>query len=368
MEIKENVVAELKRALSSCTGRIFCVGCGYWGNIIGSWLKKNGLRFKFVDKNGDGVTILRYEDVPCSLSEKGGDVFIIASLYVKDALIASLKSVIGIENFALVTFFDHITLEPLVYEVKFSHNPVYNDVSFFKNKLSGKRLFIIGNGPSLKIKDLDRLQGEITFATNEIYGVYEKTRWWPTFYFIEDVAGACSNLKNSPQFMQNMLKSCKYVCCNIKTPFFESYANFRFDSLFFYKIFEQRFSELSKTIPFSDNIADCVFGVGTTVYSMYQFAAYMGVSEIYLLGMDFNFRHVRSRDGSIQVDKSVTTHADFIPEDPERPSVYDAEAIFLAHEAAKKYADAHGIKIYNATRGGKLEVFPRVDFDSLFGA
>lgn len=34
-------------------------------------------------------------------------------------------------------------------------------------------------------------------------------------------------------------------------------------------------------------------------------------------------------------------------------------------EAAKRYADSHGIKIYNATRGGNLEVFERVDFDSL---
>ena len=38
----------------------------------------------------------------------------------------------------------------------------------------------------------------------------------------------------------------------------------------------------------------------------------------------------------------------------------------VAYEAARKYADAHGIKIYNATRGGCLEAFPRVDFDSLF--
>ena len=38
----------------------------------------------------------------------------------------------------------------------------------------------------------------------------------------------------------------------------------------------------------------------------------------------------------------------------------------LTFLAAKRYADAHGIKIYNATRGGKLEVFPRVEFDSLF--
>ena len=38
----------------------------------------------------------------------------------------------------------------------------------------------------------------------------------------------------------------------------------------------------------------------------------------------------------------------------------------MAYQAAEKYAEEHGIKIYNATRGGRLEVFERVDFDSLF--
>ena len=37
-----------------------------------------------------------------------------------------------------------------------------------------------------------------------------------------------------------------------------------------------------------------------------------------------------------------------------------------AYQKAKTYADTHNIKIYNATRGGKLEVFQRVEFDSLF--
>ena len=36
-----------------------------------------------------------------------------------------------------------------------------------------------------------------------------------------------------------------------------------------------------------------------------------------------------------------------------------------AYMAAREYVDSHGITIYNATRGGKLEVFERVDFDKL---
>ncbi len=32
----------------------------------------------------------------------------------------------------------------------------------------------------------------------------------------------------------------------------------------------------------------------------------------------------------------------------------------------KKYADKNGVKIFNATRGGMLEVFERVDLDDMF--
>lgn len=35
-------------------------------------------------------------------------------------------------------------------------------------------------------------------------------------------------------------------------------------------------------------------------------------------------------------------------------------------QVSQEYCDNHDVKIYNATRGGMLEVFPRVDFGKLF--
>jgi hypothetical protein len=37
----------------------------------------------------------------------------------------------------------------------------------------------------------------------------------------------------------------------------------------------------------------------------------------------------------------------------------------LAYKTARKYAEHNAIKIYNSTRGGKLEVFERVNFDAI---
>jgi hypothetical protein len=56
--------------------------------------------------------------------------------------------------------------------------------------------------------------------------------------------------------------------------------------------------------------------------------------------------------------------SDYDPEDFN--SLLSVDKTTKAYQSAKAYADAHGIKVYNATRGGKLEVFERVDFDSLF--
>ena len=43
------------------------------------------------------------------------------------------------------------------------------------------------------------------------------------------------------------------------------------------------------------------------------------------------------------------------------------DLMLQGYQAARRYADQHAaFKIYNATRGGCLEVFDRVDFDTLF--
>ena len=44
----------------------------------------------------------------------------------------------------------------------------------------------------------------------------------------------------------------------------------------------------------------------------------------------------------------------------------DFDSMNLAYQKAETYSRKHGFRIYNATRGGRLEAFERVDFDGLF--
>ena len=41
------------------------------------------------------------------------------------------------------------------------------------------------------------------------------------------------------------------------------------------------------------------------------------------------------------------------------------DMMISAYKVAKEYADRNNVKIMNATRGGMLEVFERVDLDAL---
>jgi len=51
-----------------------------------------------------------------------------------------------------------------------------------------KRIFIIGNGPSLKPGDLDMIaaSGFDSFACNRIQLIYDKTKWRPTYWNLAD--------------------------------------------------------------------------------------------------------------------------------------------------------------------------------------
>ena len=102
----------------------------------------------------------------------------------------------------------------------------------------------------------------------------------------------------------------------------------------------------------------------TVSYAAMQIAVYLGYSEIYLLGFDHNYSFEFDSSGNVISTGKTDTHffKDEVPED----IIADVWGMTKAYESFKDYADNHGIKVRNATRGGKLEVFERVNFDSIF--
>lgn len=225
-----------------------------------------------------------------------------------------------------------------------------------KNKYKNKRCFIIGNGPSLNADDLNKLKGEYTFAFNRIYLIFEQTEWRPTFYCTQDV----KIVQNSIEEIRKKIET-PYVFAPINLKW---YYNLDLKTKYY---FSQRQVPEGKIPDFSDIIDNRIYTGNTVAYTAIQIAIYMGFKEIYLIGVDHNFHISQDREGKLKIDNSVKDYfcSDY-NKDKESLFIPKLEVSTLAYIAAKKYAKKKNIAIYNATRGGKLEVFDRVNFDDLF--
>lgn len=230
----------------------------------------------------------------------------------------------------------------------------------YQGKHAGQRCFIVANGPSLQTEDLDLLhaRGEITFGMNRIYKLFDQTNWRPTYYVCEDEL-ICQD--HQPEINAITAQE-KFIPIELNWYHGVDIQN----ALYFHLNYRE---ESRYPHGFSPDIAHQIDCRGTVTCSCMQLAVYMGFTEIYLLGVDHNYRVTIDINGNTVEDPTVKDYfCEGYDADIQHLVVHDMGNNTRAYMDAKKYCDATGgkVTIYNATRGGKLEVFPRVDFDSLF--
>jgi len=221
----------------------------------------------------------------------------------------------------------------------------------FRNCHNGKRCFIVATGPSLRMEDLEILQknNEICISVNGIVRAFDKTEWRPTYFVASDANFA----RNHREIIDRMNCEAKFIadrawCFDseeaIENNIYEWHLDFKWSE--------------DEPPAFSDDFARASYRGKTVVYEgALQLAAFMGFDEIYLLGTDCTRENTAGSTPHFYEAK---------PGDAVSTVFEHVDQYFIAYQVAKEFADSHGFKIYNATRGGNLEVFERVDFDSLF--
>ena len=235
------------------------------------------------------------------------------------------------------------------------HKKLKENLQFQNKYHSGQRCFVIGNGPSLRPEDLDMIKqhGDISFAANRIFKMFSETTWRPTFY------AACDTtlFKNTKEEIE-ALGGDKFIPLDI-------YDRHVTEKEGFYVFSRVPFTFFNLSPKFSNRL-DKRFGEGGTItYHLLQLAVSMGFKEIYLIGVDFSFSHGIGPDGIYFEDKTIK-------QDHFKNDMVNAETmpnLYLnlhAFQQAEGFTRKNGIRIFNATRGGKLEVFERVDFNMLF--
>lgn len=233
-------------------------------------------------------------------------------------------------------------------------------VAALKDKHRGNRCFIIGNGPSLKIEDLDRLKDEITFGCNKIYLAFDQTEWRPTYYSILDVLVAENN-----KTAINELKLCKIFREDVRPYFSDA------EDIIWLKSMDMPIVDGEYEGRFSVNALEGVYGGWTVLYPQIQLAFFMGIREIYLIGVDFSFDVPKSTGKKCQSGEILEHHGEtnhFHPEYRMPGETWTMPLLDLQYKAflaANKTVKDHGGRILNASRITVLDVFPCVDFDNV---
>ncbi|MEM7673273.1 MAG: glycosyltransferase, partial [Verrucomicrobiota bacterium] len=227
-----------------------------------------------------------------------------------------------------------------------------------KDKYAGRRGFIIGTGPSLKIEDLEHLKDEITFACNKIFLAYSETEWRPTVYSICDEMVA-QNIKE--QVCD--LKALKILAHSVRKYLWEDPGAVFVNP---HKSAENNRSEVGWDLVRGAN-------AGHTVLNLHiKIAYWMGIRELYIIGADHSFQVPDTKTGERLMNNDVIVgegeinhfHKDYRPSGEKwtMPQYANMERDFAE---SKRIFEQAGGRIYNASRKTKLDVFERIDLDEV---
>lgn len=229
----------------------------------------------------------------------------------------------------------------------------YKDI--FKGK--GKRAFVVATGPSLTTDDLDKLKNEITFSMNGIFQMYEKTEWRPTYYGILDIFVYQRFIENDIKFdFDNIVTEHAFVDSSMKIELLKNQESLKNVSFVPVYRFNHYIDFESRHFGFSRNLLKGHYSTWTVTNFAINMAAYMGIEEIYLLGVDCSYTGKKQYANGV-IDPKAMSH----------DAAYRTQQKMIdSYKYIKKRLDACGVHVYNATRGGELEVFERRNFDDLF--
>jgi len=243
-------------------------------------------------------------------------------------------------------------------------------VATLRNSCGGKKICLVGNGPSLRTQDLERLQlaGIETMACNLINKIFNKTDWRPDYYCCFEDSLIVQNKDYITNDIDTKLKFVKYSIQNEVKDFYNNYINELVIMFHYFNPEPQKYNDLYEDI---SNIIGTRY---TVMYIMLKIALYCGYDEILLIGVD------NTMPPTVHTKNFVGVKSHFYEEDADElekrkaimnsvtklDNYYDFYQNELNRDylRIKEYAENRGTKIINVTRGGRLDIFQRMDLDS----
>lgn len=225
-----------------------------------------------------------------------------------------------------------------------------------KDKHKGQRAFIIGNGPSLKNTDLSKLKNEFTFGMNRIYLMFPELGFTTSYLcvvndlVVEQTASDLAALE-IPKFIA--WRSRRYFA-NLQSPI----TNYQLPTFLYTTYTGPKFSK---------DVRGRVWESATVTNVALQLAFHMGFEQVILIGVDHNYTAAGKPNTTVTSQGDDPNH--FSPAyfgKGFRWQLPDLDTSEIGYRFARQAYESAGRQVLDATVGGKLTIFPKVDYNSLF--
>jgi len=216
-----------------------------------------------------------------------------------------------------------------------------------KDAWRGEPVIIVGNGPSLKKTPLDKFSSFKSIGMNKINLLFKSTDWRPTLI-------TCVN--------RHVISQNRSFFLSTSIPVFIAWQNRFF--LRRRKSDNIEFFFNSNKVHFSRELHNTAGAGATVTFTALQLAHYLGADPVILVGVDHSFSTVGSPHET-QVRKGDDPnhfHPDYFASGV-KWNLPDLDTSEVAYKLAHDEFQRDGRRIFDATVGGKLRIFPKISVD-----
>lgn len=339
-EYRPEVVQKISQKVAK--RKVLLIGLNLWSVYLGNTLKEESIKAEWnCDSNIaesliDKLKVLEGIEIHKNREVSADSTVLVVSAKYDEEVVKHIARKEWIDCFYLGSFL------PDWYQNKKIEN--------YKNKYVGKRCFIVATGPSVKIEDLDKLaiKQEFCFSMNKIFYGFDKTSWRPNVYVGEDA----NLLKYYGEEIKENISGLKFLAdtYNNGIDYGESAYTFHMS----YRKKEERPG-------YGEDFSYGYVSGYSVVFACIYLAIYMGFTQLYIIGADMNYsRDMTASANHFYGDKDTISKQDSTINQP-----FFFDTVHRNYEFARLFAESRNVHIYNATRGGNLEAFERVNFDEV---
>ncbi len=232
---------------------------------------------------------------------------------------------------------------------------------------SGKRCFIIGNGPSLADQDIVRLKDEITIVVSSFYRHPEARTIHPKYWVLADPSFWAKPDKYFMPTLNAAMDKNVHVKLFVPSGGADFFLNINTGPLIDLHFFHYDPSKsIDSQIDFSSGIPP--FGQNVVAICL-MLAFYLGCNPIYFIGCDHDFMIVTEEQyKKLEIKHFYENPAEYKEQLSMKWDQFCAakNRMNFEYDQLRKYASLWGFNVYNATAGGYFDTFPHIGYESLF--